>query len=55
MGIYLQLESVDEWFLQKRKLPYGPIFYATEYHANFSLLTQNIIRNLPFYRDMIGN
>lgn len=38
MGIYLQLESVDEWFLQKRQLPYGPIFYATEYHANFSLL-----------------
>ena len=39
MGIYLQLESVDEWFLQKRQLPYGSIFYATKYHANFSLLT----------------
>ncbi len=39
MGIYLQLESVDEWFLQKRQLSYGPIFYATNYHANFSLLT----------------
>ncbi|AZV45603.1 CotH kinase family protein [Peribacillus asahii] len=39
MGIYLQIESVDEWFLQKRQLPYGSIFYATEYHANFSLLT----------------
>jgi spore coat protein H len=38
-GIYLELESVDEFFLQKRKLPPGPIFYATIYHANFSLLT----------------
>lgn len=39
MGVYLQLESVDDLFLQKRQLPYGPIFYATNYHANFSLLT----------------
>lgn len=39
MGVYLQLESVDDLFLQKRQLPYGPIFYATTYHANFSLLT----------------
>ncbi|WP_242837422.1 CotH kinase family protein [Desulfitobacterium metallireducens] len=38
-GVYLQLESVDDLFLQKRDLPYGPIFYATTYHANFSLLT----------------
>lgn len=38
-GIYLLLESVDDLFLQKRQLPYGPIFYATIYHANFSLLT----------------
>ena len=38
-GIYLQLESVDQWFLQKRQLPDGPIFYATTYEANFSLLT----------------
>lgn len=39
MGVYLQLESVDDLFLHKRQLPYGPIFYATNYHANFSLLT----------------
>ena len=39
VGIYLQLESVDHWFLQKRQLPDGPIFYATTYDANFSLLT----------------
>ncbi|KRE55828.1 CotH kinase family protein [Paenibacillus sp. Soil750] len=38
-GIYLELESVDEFFLQKRELPSSPIFYATIYHANFSLLT----------------
>ncbi|CAN7514657.1 CotH kinase family protein [Paenibacillus sp. LjRoot153] len=38
-GIYLELESVDEYFLQKRELSSGPIFYATIYHANFSLLT----------------
>jgi spore coat protein H len=37
-GIYLQLESVDDLFLQKRQLPNGPIFYATNYQANFSLL-----------------
>lgn len=39
MGVYLQIESVDDLFLQKRQLPYGPIYYATKYHANFSLLT----------------
>jgi len=39
MGIYLQLESVDDLFLHKRQLPYGPIFYASNHHANFSLLT----------------
>lgn len=44
MGIYLQLESVDDYFLKKRQLPQGPIFYATNYHANFSLLTP---RNNP--------
>jgi spore coat protein H len=37
-GIYLQLESVDDLFLQKRQLPKGSIFYATNYSANFSLL-----------------
>ncbi|MFK9093689.1 CotH kinase family protein [Bacillus salipaludis] len=37
-GIYLELESFDQYLLQKRKLPMGPIIYATNYHANFSLL-----------------
>lgn len=35
-GIYLQLESVDDLFLQKRNLPPGPIYYATNNDANFS-------------------
>jgi spore coat protein H len=38
-GIYLELESFDQYLLQKRNLPLGPIIYATNYHANFSLLT----------------
>jgi len=37
-GIYLELESFDQFLLQRRKLPMGPIIYATNYHANFSLL-----------------
>ncbi|MCP8967646.1 CotH kinase family protein [Ectobacillus ponti] len=38
MGIYLQIESVDAFFLHKRGLSDGPIFYATSYYANFSLM-----------------
>ena len=38
-GVYLQLESVDEHFLKNRKLPLGPIFYAVDGDANFSLLS----------------
>ncbi|WP_281202777.1 CotH kinase family protein [Cytobacillus kochii] len=38
-GTYLQLESVDDHFLQKRQLSYGPIYYATNHQTNFSLLT----------------
>ncbi|WP_102691493.1 CotH kinase family protein [Rummeliibacillus pycnus] len=36
-GVYLQLESVDEMFLKKRNLPTGPIYYAENNDANFSL------------------
>ncbi|WP_144555553.1 CotH kinase family protein [Bacillus sp. X1(2014)] len=36
-GVYLQLESVDDLFLEKRGLPYGPIYYAVKTDANFSL------------------
>lgn len=38
-GLYLELESVDEHFLKKRQLPQGPIFYAIDGDANFSLMS----------------
>lgn len=38
-GIYLELESFDQQLLKKRNLPDGPIIYATNYFANFSLLS----------------
>jgi spore coat protein H len=38
-GIYLELESVDERFLEKRKLAKGAIFYAVDGDANFSLIS----------------
>jgi spore coat protein H len=38
-GVYLQLESVDQHFLQKRGLPLGAIHYAVDDDANFSLLS----------------
>lgn len=37
-GIYLQLESVDYFFLSNRNLPPGGIYYADNDDANFSLL-----------------
>jgi len=39
IGVYLQLESVDDLFLQKRGLPAGPIYYAHNDDANFSLIS----------------
>lgn len=39
-GIYLEIESFDQYLLEKRKLPEGPIIYATNNRANFSLLTK---------------
>lgn len=38
-GVYLQLESVDNYFLKKRNLPNGSIFYAVDDDANFSLIS----------------
>ncbi|KLV23902.1 MULTISPECIES: CotH kinase family protein [Niallia] len=38
-GIYLQIESLDEYLLRKRNLADGDILYATDDDANFSLLT----------------
>lgn len=37
-GIYLQLDSVDEFFLKQRKKAIGSIFYAIDDDANFSLM-----------------
>ena len=39
IGVYLELESVDEFFLANRKLPPGAIFYAVDGDANFSLMS----------------
>jgi spore coat protein H len=39
-GIYLELESFDQFLLEKRNLPKGPIIYATNNRANFSLFTK---------------
>jgi spore coat protein H len=38
-GLYLELESVDEYFLTNRQLPKGAIFYAVDGDANFSLMS----------------
>lgn len=38
-GVYLELESVDEYYLAKRKLADGAIFYAVDDDANFSLMS----------------
>ncbi|MGN7468359.1 CotH kinase family protein [Brevibacillus sp. SAFN-007a] len=37
LGIYLKIEAVDDRFLAARNLPAGPIYYAVNAHANFSL------------------
>ncbi|UOF89660.1 CotH kinase family protein [Fodinisporobacter ferrooxydans] len=39
LGLYLQIESVDDCFLQKRGMPEGAIYYASNDDANFSLLS----------------
>jgi spore coat protein H len=44
-GVYLQLESVDEFFLKKRGLPMGPIFYAVNNNANFSLMRDEKLKD----------
>ncbi|WAH36269.1 CotH kinase family protein [Alicyclobacillus dauci] len=38
-GVYLRLESVDEYFLRRRSLPFGSIHYAVNDDANFSLIS----------------
>jgi spore coat protein H len=39
-GVYLQLESVDEYFFKKRNIPVQSIFYAVDGDANFSLISE---------------
>lgn len=61
-GVYLQLESVDDLFLEKRQLTSGLIYYAINHNANFSLvspitnskkesLSQGYERKLGSYHD----
>jgi len=38
-GVYLELESVDEHFLARRKISSGSIYYAINGNGNFSLLS----------------
>ena len=38
-GLYLEIESVDEHFLANRQLPEGPLYYAVDGDANFSLMS----------------
>lgn len=38
-GVYLEIESVDKYFLRRRELPEGSIFYAEDDDANFSLIS----------------
>ncbi|MED3662880.1 CotH kinase family protein [Ureibacillus sp. FSL K6-8385] len=38
-GIYLAIESFDQYYLKRRNLPEGSIYYATNNDANFSLYT----------------
>jgi len=39
-GVYLQLESVDEYYFKKRGIPVKSIFYAIDGDANFSLISE---------------
>lgn len=56
-GVYLQLESVDESFLTKRDLPLGPIYYAVNNNANFSLMKNDKMKKslLSGYQRAFGN
>ncbi|OCA82844.1 CotH kinase family protein [Pseudobacillus wudalianchiensis] len=56
-GVYLQLESVDDLFLEKRGLPLGPIYYAVNNDANFSLSRDGKKKKclLSGYERIVGN
>ena len=56
-GVYLQLESVDDLFLKQRGLPTGPIYYAVNNNANFSLMRDEKMKDslLSGYERAVGN
>jgi spore coat protein H len=56
-GVYLQLESVDDLFLKQRGLPAGPIYYAVNNDANFSLMRDEKMKDslLSGYERAVGN
>ena len=56
-GVYLQLESVDDLFLKKRGLPIGPIYYAVNNNANFSMMRDEKVKEslLSGYQRAFGN
>ena len=50
-GLYLEIESVDEFFLENRQLPKGSILYAVDGDANFSLMSdldKDVKKSLEF-------
>ncbi|BCB02962.1 CotH kinase family protein [Bacillus sp. KH172YL63] len=56
LGLYLQLESVNEQYLTKRNLPFGPIYYAVNNKADFSQkkkrgLTSGYVRKVGKMKD----
>lgn len=55
-GVYLQLDSVDQWFLKNRGLPPGPIYYATNNDANFNLIREDKPKKsiLSGYKRIVG-
>jgi spore coat protein H len=56
-GVYLQLESVDKLFLKKRGLPSGPIYYAVNNNANFSMMRDEKMKEslISGYQRVSGN
>ena len=56
-GVYLQLESVDDLFLKQRALPTGPIYYAVNNDANFSLMRDEKMKDsiLSGYERAVGS
>ncbi|MCA1056642.1 CotH kinase family protein [Rossellomorea aquimaris] len=57
LGLYLQLESVDQIYLESRNLPLGPIYYATNNNANFSLMRKGKKKKslVSGYQRKVGN